>query len=140
MNEYVTKQLHLIVGLLATLAFVLSGQVMHFHQPKLPALPDDVHLMYLSRHIYVAAAAMVNVCLGLYLKDQSSSWRRVLQRLGSLMTLFSPIFLLLAFLYEPSLGIAGRSWRSQLGMIPMIIGVGLHFAANVAAKTNSAAN
>ena len=140
MTENVTKQLHLIVGLLATLAFVISGQAMHFHHPKLAALPDDVHLMYLSRHIYLAAATMVNVCLGLYLKDQSLSWRRGLQRLGSLMTLFSPIFSLLAFLYEPALGIAGRSWRSQLGMIPMIIGVGLHFVANLGAKTNSAAN
>jgi len=134
------KRIHLIVGLLATLTFVLSGQAMHFHQPKLQALPDDVHLMYVSRHIYLAGAAIVNVCLGLYLNEQSASWRKMFQMIGSMFVLFSPVFLLLAFLQEPSLGIAGRSWRTQLGLIPLILGVGLHFVANVAAKSSSAQN
>jgi hypothetical protein len=134
------KRLHLFIGVLATLAFVLSGQSMHFHKPQLASLPDDVHLMYVSRHIYLAAATMVNVCLGLYLTEHRSTWRRMLQRLGSLMVLFSPIFLLLAFVYEPSLGMAGRSWRTAIGLIPMIIGVGLHFVASVGAKADLAAN
>jgi len=134
------KRLHLFIGLLATLAFVLSGEAMHFHKPLLAGLPDDVHLMYVSRHIYLAAAAMVNVCLGLYLREQSSTWRRALQSVGSVMVLFSPIFLLLAFMYEPSLGMAGRSWRTSIGLIPMIVGVGLHFVASVGASADSAAN
>jgi len=78
------KRLHLFIGLLATLAFVVSGQAMHFHKPQLADLPDDVHLMYVSRHIYLAAAAMVNVCLGLYLREHRETWRRMLQRLGIL--------------------------------------------------------
>jgi len=134
------KRIHLIVGLLATLAFVLSGQAMHFHRPKLQTLPDDVHLMYVSRHIYLAGAAMVNVCLGLYLKEQGALWRKAFQRLGSVFVLLSPVFLLLAFVQEPSMGMAGRSWRTQLGLIPLIIGVGLHLVANLAAKSNSAQN
>lgn len=134
------KRLHLFIGLLATLAFVITGQAMHFHKPQLAGLPDDVHLMYVSRHIYLAAAAMVNVCLGLYLREHSSTWRRALQSLGSLMVLFSPIFLLLAFVYEPSLGMAGRSWRTSIGLIPMIVGVGLHFVASLGARADSAAN
>ena len=134
------KRIHLIVGLLAALAFVLSGQAMHFHQPRLQTLPDDVHLMYVSRHIYLAGAAMVNVCLGLYFKEQSASWRKMLQQVGSVFVLLAPVFLLLAFLQEPATGMAGRSWRTQLGLIPLIIGVGLHFVANLAAKSNSAQN
>lgn len=134
------KRIHLMVGLLAALAFVLTGQAMHFHQPKLESLPDDVHLMYVSRHIYLGGAAMVNVCLGLYLKEQGAMWKKLLQRLGSVFVLLSPAFLLLAFLQEPSLGMAGRSWRTQLGMIPLIIGVGLHLVANVGAKPSSAQN
>jgi len=134
------KRLHLFIGLLATLAFVLSGEAMHFHKPLLAGLPDDVHLMYVSRHIYLAAAAMVNVCLGLYLRQQRPTWRRALQSVGSVMVLFSPIFLLLAFVYEPSLGMAGRSWRTSIGLIPMIVGVGLHFVASVGASADSAAN
>ena len=130
------RKLHLIVGLLATIAFVLTGQWMHRGIPFLKSLPADVHLMYVSRHIYIAGAAMVNVSLGLYLGVQKTSWRRLLQVVGSIPVLFSPVLLTLAFLQEPALGIAGRSWRTQLGMIPMIIGVGLHFVASLGAKTD----
>ena len=83
---------------------------------------------------------MVNVCLGLYLKEQSGLWRKAFQRLGSVSVLLSPVFLLLAFVQEPSVGMAGRSWRTQLGLIPLIIGVALHLVANLAAKSNSAQN
>lgn len=134
------RRLHLAIGLTAVLAFVLTGQMMHFHQPKLRALPDDVHLMFLSRHIYLAGAALVNVCLGLYLRLQQVSWRRLLQLAGSIAILLSPVFLVLAFLHEPALGVAGRSWRSQLGVIPLVIGVGLHFVASLRANKDSAAN
>jgi len=128
------RRLHLIVGLAAVLAFVLTGQMMHFHKPKLGALQDDVHLMFVSRHIYLAGAALVNVCLGLYLRMQKVPWRRAFQMLGSIVVLLSPVFLLLAFLHEPALGIAGRSWRSQLGVIPLVIGVALHFVASIGAN------
>ena len=82
------RRLHLVVGLTAVLAFVLTGQMMHFHQPKLGGLPADVHLMFVSRHIYLAGAALVNVCLGLYLKMQGTQWRRLLQHIGSFAVLF----------------------------------------------------
>src|SRR5215470_6151993 len=134
------RRLHLVVGLAAIVAFVITGQVMHFHQPKLGATPDDVHLMFLSRHVYLAGAALVNVCLGLYLRAQNASWRRSLQNVGSTAVLLSPLFLLLAFLQEPAMGIAGRSWRSQLGVIPLVIGVALHFVAALGAKSQPEAN
>ena len=128
------KRLHLIVGLLATLAFVMTGQWMRFRVPFLSNLPADVHLMYVSRHIYLAGSAIVNVCLGLYLQLQKTSWRRRLQIVGSVPVLFSPVLLLLAFFQEPALGMAGRSWRTLLGVIPLITGVGLHFVASLGAK------
>src|SRR5215831_21241086 len=106
------RRIHLIVGLAAVLAFVITGQVLHFHQLKLAASPADVHLMYVSRHIYLAGAAMVNVCLGLYLHLQKASWRGLLQIVGSIPILFSPVLLTLAFFQESPLGIAGRSWRT----------------------------
>src|SRR5215470_16435292 len=128
------RRLHLVVGLSAVLAFVITGQTLHFHRPKLGTLPDDVHLMYVSRHIYLAGAALVNVCLGLYLQMQRATWQRRLQVVGSVAILCSPVFVLLAFLQEPATGIAGRSWRSLLGVIPLVIGVALHFVASLGAK------
>jgi len=130
------RRLHLAVGLLATLAFVLTGQWMHRGVPFFHNLPADVHLMYVSRHIYVAGSAIVNVCLGLYLQMQNASWRRLLQIAGSVPVILSPVFLAMAFSQEPALGIAGRSWRSQLGMIPLVIGVGLHFVASLGKLKN----
>src|SRR5262249_1956141 len=134
------RRIHLFVGLAAVLAFVITGQVLHFRQLKLAGSPDDVHLMFISRHIYLAGAALVNVCLGLYLRMEKESWRRGVQAVGSVAILCSPAFLLLAFIHEPALGIAGRSWRSLSGVIPLVIGVALHFVASLGAKSEPEAN
>ena len=79
-------------------------------------LTPDVRMMYVSRHIYLLEAALVNLTLGRYLQLQSPGWRRLLQQIGSPLILFSAVSLLLAFIAEPTLGIAGRSWRSSFGL------------------------
>jgi hypothetical protein len=122
------------------MVFVLTGQALKHHQPAMRTLPDGEHLMFVSRHVYLAAASVVNVCLGLYLTERVRGWRRMLQRIGSAGILAAPVFSLIAFLQEPAMGMAGRSWRGMLGVIPMIIGVGLHFVASLGAKRNLAPN
>jgi hypothetical protein len=87
--------------------------------------------MYVSRHIYLLGAALVNLVLGLYLEVQPPGWRRVLQYLGSLLILVSPVSLLLAFTAEPALGMPGRSWRSFSGLIALFAGVMTHLVASV---------
>ncbi len=128
------RRIHLVVGILAVVAFLLTGQVMKHHHPGMQELSAEVHLMFVSRHIYLLGAALVNLVLGLYFHLQQATWRRTLQVVGSLLILFSAVSLLLAFFAEPPLGLAGRSWRGYFGMLALFFGVMTHFVASVGAN------
>src|SRR5262245_36226952 len=106
------RRFHLIIGVLGILVFVLSGQVMVRHVPPVSHLAPELRLMYVSRHIYLLGAALVNLMTGLYLQISATGWRRRLQLSSSLLLLLSPVLLALAFFAESPLGLAGRSWRS----------------------------
>jgi hypothetical protein len=92
-------------------------------------------MMYVSRHIYLLGAALVNLVLGLYLREYSPAWRRTLQRIGSVLIFLSVLSLLMAFISEPALGLAGRSWRSYFGLIGLFAGVMTHLVAAVTGET-----
>src|SRR6266446_2535461 len=47
------RRVHLTVGLLGVIAFLITGQVMGHHIPKMQLLTPDVRMMYVSRHIYL---------------------------------------------------------------------------------------
>jgi hypothetical protein len=117
---------HMVIGLLATLAFVLTGQAIHHHHPPVLLVSAEVRLMLVSRHIYLLGAALVNLVLGMYLRERSGGWRLYLQRLGSSLIVMAPVLLLLAFCWEPEHGMAGRGWRSLLGLFSLFGGVVLH--------------
>lgn len=129
----VLRHVHLVLGIMAVVAFLLSGQVMGHHHPRMEQLPAELRMMYVSRHIYLLAAALVNTVLGLYLQLQTSNWRRGLQLAGSMLMLASVFLLTLAFAVEPPLGMAGRSWRSSVGLIALFAGVMTHLVAKAGA-------
>ena len=120
------KRLHLIVGLLGVVVFVLTGQVRARHVPPVKAMDAELRLMYVSRHIYLLGAALVNLMAGLYLRLADGGWQRRVQMLGSAVLLLSPVALTLAFFREPPLGLAGRSWMSRQGLFTLFGGVLLH--------------
>src|SRR5260370_618428 len=103
---------HLGVGIIGVIAFLITGQVMAHHAPNIHTLSAELQMMYVSRHIYLLGAALVNLVLGLYLTLYLPGWRRNLQQIGSSLILLSALSLLVAFIAEPELGLAGRSWRS----------------------------
>ncbi len=126
------RRIHLAIGLLGVVAFLLTGQAMTHHVPNIHTLSAEVQLMYLSRHIYLLAAALVNLVLGLYLKLHPPGWRRTLQQIGSFLILLSALSSLLAFISEPPFGFAGRGWRSYAGIIGLFAGVMAHLVASIA--------
>jgi hypothetical protein len=121
---------------LGVTAFVLTGQVMKHHNPPVHTLTPEVRMMYVSRHIYLLGAPLVNVALGIHLQTRPVGWRRALQQIGSLHILFSTVSLLVAFMEELALGMAGRSWRSYLGLIALFAGLMTQFVASLGAKPN----
>jgi len=88
------------------------------------------HMMYVSRHIYLLEASLVNLMLGLYWKAQPETWKKRTQMFGSFLILASPFFIALAFLAEPSLGLAGRSWRTSAGLFTLLGGSIAQFIAS----------
>ena len=123
------RRVHLILGLLGVVTFLITGQLMKHHNPPVRTLTPEVRMMYVSRHIYLLGAALVNLVLGLYLREYSPGWRRTLQRIGSVLIFLSVLSLLMAFISEPALGLAGRSWRSYFGLIGLFAGVMTHLVA-----------
>ena len=128
------RRVHLVVGITAIVAFVLSGQLLGHHHPRMDELPAEIRMMYVSRHIYLLTGALVNAVIGLYLQLQPSPWRRVLQIIGSLLILTSALSLSMAFLAEPPLGMAGRGWRSLFGLVALFFGVMMHLVASAGAR------
>jgi hypothetical protein len=84
------RKLHLTVGIIAVIAFLITGQFMRHHTPPMPTLTDGTRLMFRSRHIYILSAGLVNLVLGVYLQRQAKGWRRAVQGAGAagLYTLF----------------------------------------------------
>ena len=130
------RRLHLLIGIVGVIAFVLTGQVMKHHDPPMVSLSHEVRLMFVSRHIYLMGAAVVNLVLGLYLRIQPSGWRRALQHIGSILILLSAVLLLVAFFKEPSLGALGRSWLSLVGPVALFFGVMLHTVTSLGRAPN----
>jgi len=128
------RRAHLIVGVFGVIAFVITGQAMARHVPDVHTLSAEVQMMYVSRHIYLLGAALVNLVLVLYLELNPPGWRRILQEIGSLLMILSAVALLIAFIAEPALGMAGRSWRSFSGLIALFAGVMTHLVASVTRK------
>jgi hypothetical protein len=125
------RRIHLIIGLLGVVVFLLTGQIMRHHVPSMHSLSAEVRMMYVSRHIYLLGASLVNLVLGLYLQMHPPGWRRSLQLFGSSLIALSAVSLLIAFVAEPALGLAGRSLRSYFGLIALFAGVMTHLVASV---------
>lgn len=120
------RRLHLYTGWLALLIFVLSGLYLRLHPFPGTAAYNAAHLLRRSRHIYILAAALLHLMLGLYLTPQPAGWRRILQTLGSALLVLSTTLLVLAFIVEPRQGFQPEMWRSRTGLITLLLGSVAH--------------
>ncbi len=108
--------------------FVFTGQFMRHHTPPLSSLSDGSRLMFRSRHIYILAAGLVNLMLGVYLHRQARGWRRIVQAAGSAFLIASPALLLVAFAVEPQRGFHEEMRWSAAGLYMLFLGCLAHFA------------
>jgi hypothetical protein len=121
--------LHAGVGIATVVLFLISGQYMRHRRPPMTALDPARHAMFLSRHIYMLGAALVNVALGAYLtRVRGRSWR-ALQLVASALVVLSAALLVIAFIVEPMAG-RGRTSASSYGLYSLFAGTLLHFVAS----------
>lgn len=95
------KRLHLVVGVTALFAFLLTGQYMDYLEVRTNALGETARVMFRSRHIYLLLAGLVNVGVGSYYSERERGWRRGLQLLGSVLVVSAPALMVVAFFAEP---------------------------------------
>lgn len=95
------KRLHLLVGAVAVLVFLLTGQYMDYLDVRSGAHGETARVMFRSRHVYLLLAGLVNLGVGSYFGYRVRGWRRALQTSGSALVLVAPALMLAAFFAEP---------------------------------------
>lgn len=116
------RSAHGVLGGLALLAFVLSGQFMHWFLHHLHGMAWAPRLLYRSAHLYLLWAALLNVLLALHWTPALAGWRQRLQRLGSALILLSPILLAVSFVQDASQQDWLRPW-GRWGIYSAFLGV-----------------
>lgn len=121
---------HLVVGALTIGAFLVTGLVMGGHEPAMASLDWGDRLLFRSRHIYILAAGLVNLALGIRYALPDGAARRGAAVAGSLFALASAPMLFFAFFAEPMAG-RGPGMLSALGLYALFGGVLLHAVASL---------
>lgn len=121
---------HLVVGGVAVVAFLITGQIMGRHEPPVAAMEWAERLLFRSRHIYLLCAGLVNLAIGAHFLLPERAARRGAAIVGSLLVLASAVLMFFAFFAEP---MAGR-WPgmiSSLGLFALFGGVLLYMLVSL---------
>ena len=113
---------HLVVGAITVLAFLVTGQIMSFHEPPVSGMEWADRLLFRSRHIYLLCGGLVNLAIGVNFLLPERAARRGAAIVGSLLVLTGAVLLFFAFFAEP---MAGRAPGpvSSLGLFALFGGV-----------------
>lgn len=124
------RRLHLALGLITLIAFVLTGQYMDRYHGHLHDMAPAPRLLFRSAHIYLLFSGLLNCAVGLIALPPAEIWRRVLAVIGSLLLLTTPPLFLLAFFKEPWLEQLARPY-ARPAIFGATAGVLLHVLARL---------
>ena len=130
------KRLHLVVGLFVVVAFLLTGQFMDHHHPKMSDLDDGTRMMFRSRHIYLLLAGLVNLGIGMYFSYRTGRWQKLLQAIGSTLIIIAPFLSIAAFFYEPTIQGLQRTF-SLPAIVALLAGTLFHLISGVRQGRNT---
>ena len=92
------KKLHLWLGIIFFIVFLLTGQYFRIHYHGLQNLPDVERLMLRSGHVYLFFAAFINIVFGLYWTEPAKiKWTTIVNQS---LILLSPPLLTYSFVAE----------------------------------------
>jgi hypothetical protein len=94
------RRLHLAVGVVGVIGFLLTGQYMDRAHDHLRGMDDARRLLFRSTHLYLLFGSLLNLTLGLHLSP-ATGWRWWVRTAGSLLVLGTPVFAAAAFFTEP---------------------------------------
>ena len=129
------RTLHLTAGGFVVVAFLLTGQYMDFHDPKMEVLEPGMRMMFRSRHIYILFAGLLNLAVGAYFVSRETGWQRRVQRAGSALIIIGALLSLTAFFYEPPADGLRQSFT-----LPAVVALAIGTLCHVAAAKKGAAS
>jgi uncharacterized membrane protein len=118
------KGIHLSVGLLALVIFLLTGQYMRHSIHHLMEADERLRFSLRGNHVYILLSALLNLCLGAYLRASLVKWRVYTQLTGSLLVLTGTGLIVAAFFFEPKTSLERPV--TLLAMVAALTGTMLH--------------
>jgi uncharacterized membrane protein len=94
------RNLHLALGLLGIVVFLLTGQHMRYNIHHLMEADERLRFSLRGNHIYILLSALMNLCLGAYLRASLVRWRAYAQLVGSLLVVAATVLIVAAFFFE----------------------------------------
>ena len=91
------NRIHLWVGIISLIVFVLQGQYMAWGLGLLQAVPDGPRMMLRSAHLYLFLTGAINIALG---SAPEVSPPDKLEKITSIIFILSPSALLVSFFVE----------------------------------------
>lgn len=131
---HIFKPLHLTVGLLGLVAFVLTGQYMAMFLNGLMDMADGPRLLYRTSHLYLMWSSLVNLLAGFYFAAAAGKGARIGQIVASVMLLAGPPLILTGFFVESPANDLERLFCGLANHLALI-GVIIHIAASVRARS-----
>lgn len=129
------KKIHLLLGVLGFVIFLLTGQYMRHFIHSAMEQSDRLRFSTRANHIYILLSALLNLSLGSYLRMSAVRWRARLQMIGSSLIIIAIVILIGAFFYEPKDGI-DRPFTT-LAMIASLTGAALHVFSTLKSETSN---
>lgn len=94
------RTLHLVAGVAGFVAFLLTGQYMHWVHAGLEGMAAGPRLFVRSAHIFQLWSSLLNIGLGCYLTPFASVVARRVQWASSLLILVGPLLFGVSFFFE----------------------------------------
>jgi hypothetical protein len=132
------KAIHILVGIVGLMAFVLTGQYLAIFLKGMADMPDAPRLLYRTSHLYLMWGSLINLIVGNYFALAATRGARFVQLVSSILLISSPALMLAGFFIESPTGSLDRvltGWGNYFALAGAI----LHVAVNLKSGRDRAA-
>jgi hypothetical protein len=121
-------RIHLWLGVVTLVVFLLTGQFMDKYLAHLTGMADGPRMVYRSSHIYLLWSGLLNLSFGLHPIESGGGWRYSVKRFASVLVLAAPPLLLVSFFLEPLLSDLQRPYSRAANYLALL-GVIMHLVS-----------
>lgn len=94
------RKIHLYLGVLIVIIFVLSGQYMHHNYNHLKDMELMSRALFRAGHLYILLFGLINISIGSYIKTFEHTFYKYLQIVGSVVIFISCGLVIYSFFTE----------------------------------------